>query len=135
MRPSRGCPVDPRLTIELHRQYTQRRADFDRIVKGLEPRKRSGQSCHLISCVVSRRSQIGNIGQLAAGTHRWAEQCFPLLAITGQRNDVARQPAAIIIAPPNLLASGPGCLAFRPLAAGRAGIFLQLVCAIERRGV
>src|SRR6185437_16078456 len=38
-------------------------------------------------------------------------------------------------APPYLFAAGPGRLARRALASGHAGIFLQLVGAVERRDV
>ena len=70
-----------------------------------------------------------------AALHDQLNERLAALPVAVERKDVAGDAAVRPIAAPDLLASRPCRLAGRPLAPGDAGVFLQLVGAVERRHV
>src|SRR5262249_29804522 len=64
--------------------------------------------------------------------HDGYDEWFASLAVIGQRQDVSAQALIGAVTPPALFSSGPRDLALRKLAPWLAGIFLELIGAIER---
>jgi len=121
--------------VNLGRKFVEYRGNLHPIRIGLlELAQRFRQTGQVIRCKKpdgwqTRRSQT------APATHHQDQERLARLGIRFQRHDIARHAAVGIMRAEHLLAPGPGGLAFRTLAACTAGVFLQLVGAIEKRHV
>ena len=97
-----------------------------------QPAQRLGQAREFARRAFADLCQRRRRRNTFSRAHHRHDQRLTGLCVIFQREDVAAHAAVAVIGAPYLLAAGPGDLAFGQFAARLAGIFLQLVGAVER---
>src|SRR3990172_6597577 len=122
-----------RLFVHLHGQALERGGDGDGVGR-LFLRQRAqvrGQPRQLLRRAPADVRECFGRGQAPATAHHLADQPRARAVVGLDGQDVARHDAARVVLAEDLLASGPGGLALRALAPRAAGVFLELVGAVE----
>src|SRR5262245_37755037 len=122
--------------VDFDRKPPQRLAHLHRVRRAwLESAQRLGQALEITRGSRSDFGKRRRRRETFAALHDQFDQRRACLIIVLQRQDIAGHAAVGSEAAPDLLAAGPGRLAGGALAPRQPGIFLELVGAIEPRGV